>query len=295
MEVNSGFQHYEYLKIVDWLDEKDIHWWYFSQNQLAIHMLEQELINAEIEERAHRINKDRISINPNAIDILREDPDLIDFDSLGSNINGFELLNDYIDEYIVDELSWSGITQNPNMIPIIEENLDKVDWEVLSNNPNAMHIVKYNLDRVDWYYLCSNENAIPIIEEELRLADKYDRDSKIDWIGLSENKNAIHILEENIDDVDWDRLVEYNSNADKLLRYNPDMVIPVKIKKDIKERHIKEDGTYESGIWRDADAFTYDLEKIKEERMELNHELHSIFMHPDNIVDDMFSTLHLYG
>jgi hypothetical protein len=33
-----------------------------------------------------------------------------------------------------------------------------VFWNSLSQNPNAIHILEQNMDKVDWGYLCCNPN-----------------------------------------------------------------------------------------------------------------------------------------
>ena len=66
--------------------------------------------------------------------------------------------------YIVDEnkdLYW--LSDNPNAIPILEQNLDKVGWDCLSRNPNAVHILEKNLDKVDWWFSSKNPNALHLL------------------------------------------------------------------------------------------------------------------------------------
>ena len=82
-------------------------------------------------------------------------------------------------------MDWYYLSQNPNAIHILEQNLDKVDWHNLSCNPNAIHILEQNLDKVSWPDLSANPNAIPILEKHL---------GKVNWRGISENPNALHLL-----------------------------------------------------------------------------------------------------
>ena len=44
----------------------------------------------------------------------------------------------------VKKVNWENLSQNPNAIHILEQNLDKVDWKGLSQNPNAIHILTNN-------------------------------------------------------------------------------------------------------------------------------------------------------
>jgi hypothetical protein len=54
------------------------------------------------------------------------------------------------------------LSENPNAIKILEQNLDKVKWDSLSRNPNAMHILKRNLNKIDWYYISANPSIFEI-------------------------------------------------------------------------------------------------------------------------------------
>jgi len=93
--------------------------------------------------------------------------------------------------------------------------LDKVNyttncWGKLSENPNIIHILENNLCEIDWDYLCLNPEAIPLLEKNI---------DKINWFCLSLNIKAIHILEKNVDKVNWFNLSR-NSSAIQLLKVN---------------------------------------------------------------------------
>ena len=87
-------------------------------------------------------------------------------------------------KYIItrSEMLWWDLSQHPNAICLLEDNLDKVCWDGLSLNPNAIHILKRNLHNVNWELLSANPNAIPILEKHPH---------KIDWYNLSSNSSAI--------------------------------------------------------------------------------------------------------
>ena len=57
----------------------------------------------------NKINWDGLSINPNAIELLKENQDKINWENLSFNINAISLL---------------------------KENQDKIDWWYFSQNPN---------------------------------------------------------------------------------------------------------------------------------------------------------------
>lgn len=56
-----------------------------------------------------------LSKNPNAIDLLKENP---------------------------DKICWWILSSNPNAIDILKDNPDKIDWKYLSLNPNAIELLK---------------------------------------------------------------------------------------------------------------------------------------------------------
>ena len=51
------------------------------------------------------------------------------------NPNAIELLKENI-----DKVDWYFLSSNPNAIEILKENLDKVDWYKLSRNPNIIQL-----------------------------------------------------------------------------------------------------------------------------------------------------------
>ena len=80
---------------------------------------------------------------------------------------------------------WACLSENPNVVPILEQHMDKVNWYRLSQNPNAIHILEKHLDKVNWYWLSSLPNAIPILEKNI---------DKIDWYWLVRSANAVHLM-----------------------------------------------------------------------------------------------------
>src|ERR1700690_2589122 len=59
----------------------------------------------------NKINWYYLSLNPNAIDLLKQNKEKID---------------------------WSWLSQNPNAINLLKQNKEKINWDYLSQNPNAM-------------------------------------------------------------------------------------------------------------------------------------------------------------
>jgi hypothetical protein len=145
-------------------------------------------------------------------------------------------------------IDWHKLSENPNAISILEDNINKIDWNKLTLNPNpkVISIVEqyygsgFVLPDTFWYNLSANPNAIPLLTrmqkvdwrtlsknpnpEAISMIDKHLKANKknindVDWEWLSENPNAISILENYIDHVDWYSL-SMNPNAIPILEKN---------------------------------------------------------------------------
>ncbi len=72
---------------------------------------------------------------------------------LSSNPNAIELLKEN-----KEKINWCYLSLNPNAIEILKENKNKIYWELLSNNPNAIELLKENQNKIDWWYFSRNPN-----------------------------------------------------------------------------------------------------------------------------------------
>ena len=91
-------------------------------------------------------------VSPNAIDLLRDNPDKIDWYWLSSN-------------------------KSPNAIDLLRDNPEKINWDWLSANksPNAIELLRANPDKIYWINL-SKHPAI----------------FKLDYQKLKENKRELN-------------------------------------------------------------------------------------------------------
>ena len=64
-------------------------------------------------------------------------------------INLFIML--FLHWILENRISWYLLSENPNAINLLEQNLDKIIWQYLSGNPNAIHLLEQNLYKIDWY------------------------------------------------------------------------------------------------------------------------------------------------
>ncbi len=140
---------------------------------------------------------------------LIQNPNAINWLLASEHLNG---IHDPWDKY--GNYFWSEISNNPNIIHLLEANQDKIDWKLLSFNPAAIHLLEANPDKIYWPWLSINPNAIHLLETN---------QDKIVWEQLSRNPNAIHLLEANQDKINW-RLLSMNPNAIHLLEANQDKI-----------------------------------------------------------------------
>ena len=84
----------------------------------------------------------------------------VDWDGLSLNCNPNAI---YILEQNIDKINWENLSSNSNAIRLLEQHLDKINWKNLSYNPGAIPLLEKNLDKVDWCGLSENPNAIPLL------------------------------------------------------------------------------------------------------------------------------------
>jgi hypothetical protein len=182
-----------------------------------------------ITKRLYILNSQYLSKNSDAIHILIQNPDLIDWYMLSTNpsLKALEI----IEQNIINDINkkkgietkkqlpiqcdqiysdcsafWRllATNTNPKAVELIEKyfKLNEEDfnfdsdpiefWEILSKNENAIDLLEKYPDYIDWETILENQNpkAIEIIEKNL---DKIYVD---DWPILSGNPKAIHIFKD---------------------------------------------------------------------------------------------------
>jgi hypothetical protein len=147
-------------KIIPYI-HKENYRYYFCKNQHCMDIVE-----------SYPLDKELIALlsqNANAVDLLEQNIEYIDWDSFCLN-------------------------ESPKAIQLIMHYPEKINWLSLSSNPSAIKILEANPDKIDYWGLSFNYNAIHLIEQY---------PEEINWIGLSGNKNALHILEKNRDKIEW--------------------------------------------------------------------------------------------
>ena len=188
----------------DWIPLEKLDWKYLSSNPNAI-----ELLKAN----PQKINWEGLSANSSqyAIEMLKAYPKKIDWFYLSTNQNPYaiELL-----KANPEKIDWEGLSGNPNATKLLKANPEKIDWGWLSSNPSqyAIELLKANPDEIQMSYLSSNPNPYAI---ELLKANP----DEIDWLFLSTNPNpyAIELLKTNPKNIDWEYLSMNPSIFDEIL------------------------------------------------------------------------------
>jgi hypothetical protein len=89
------------------------------------------------------------------------------------NKNAIELLKENI-----DLINWINLCFNKNAIELLRENPEKINWDFLSMNSNAMDLLKENQDKINWSILTKNKgifrkhldtNAIASVSKALNI------------------------------------------------------------------------------------------------------------------------------
>ena len=55
-----------------------------------------------------------------------------------------------------DKIDWVKLSLNPSAIHLLEQNLDKINLWQLSRNQNAIHLLEQNQDKIHWFQLSTN-------------------------------------------------------------------------------------------------------------------------------------------
>jgi hypothetical protein len=141
-----------------------------------------------LEKNKDKIHWGKISINENAIDLIKE---RIEYE-----------LSLTIEEY--------------NNLP------RTIDWDWLCINKNAVNLLKEYPEFIRYDLLCKNENAIDLIKERIEYENTILLDKKINWNWLSENPNAIKLLEKNKEKINI--YLSKNPNGVDLLEKNKNKI-----------------------------------------------------------------------
>jgi hypothetical protein len=190
-----------------------------------------------------------LSENPNAIDYLTENPDLIDWRYLSRNPKAIKLLEMKIKEENKlteaefnllsnkDKISWLDLSDNPKAKKLLEAKFEKealleeydlaqgirrdtflyLNWRRLSANPCAIDLLRKNIGKIDWKQLAINPN-----QEAVELLSLPENIERLEWEGVPpKNSNfntELFNVNETQNNINWSILsLSRNENTMKLL------------------------------------------------------------------------------
>lgn len=182
-DIARGLSYNRNPSCVDLIEQlgRNVMWVSASANPGAIHLLRDK-------KNYDNIHFTNLCGNPSAIDmiedLLKHHPKRVDWFGLSMNPNAIHLL-----EQNPTKIEWFALSFNPNAIHLLEQNLDKVHWDALSANSNAIHLLEQNLNKISWDNLSANPGAVRLLKQH---PDKIN----LSCLATNPNPEAFHLLEE---------------------------------------------------------------------------------------------------
>jgi hypothetical protein len=188
-----------------------------------------------------------LSSNPEAIDILRENPTKIYWKEVAGNPKMYDFLMEHffkLTERQKNRNFWSQLSKNHRAIDLLRQHPDKINWANVSMNEGALELLLDNTEKIDWFKLAFNKNLADFFEKLRQRAEGSTVKTISDlsgeelnvvvgirkkiiksefWKNVSMNENAIKILEENMDKIHWMSLAT-NHKAGRLFIGNEEKI-----------------------------------------------------------------------
>jgi hypothetical protein len=126
-------------KIEEGVGDLVLYWEYIFKNSKAIKIIQDNLTRMnDIPSRSDITCS--LSENSGAIDVLKANPNFIQWYFLSSNPGAIEML-----KANQDKINWSRLSRNPAAINILKVNTNKIYWEELSENPGIFINIRRKL------------------------------------------------------------------------------------------------------------------------------------------------------
>ena len=181
----------------------------------------------EYNKLSNKVDWEYLSMNPNAIELLRANPSKIDWRALSKNPKAIELLKERVayekslglEEYnkLLNRINWLSLSKNSGAVELLKANPAKIHWGSLSENSGAVELLEANPDKIYWGFLSANAEAFKIIIKEYKRDPK---SARINWEGLSSNTDtkAFGLFEDkdNLDKIHWGNLCQ-NTNKKAIM------------------------------------------------------------------------------
>ena len=211
---NLEMKLYDWISIPT--NNKTKYWCSLSENQNAISLLEknQDKINWKYFSKNRSGEKliildnfikgdwFHLSSNPAAIGALLSNRNLIYWLNFSKNdcIDAINIL-----EENPDNIEWYSLSENPSAIKLLEKYPDKINWFLLSSNPNAIPLLEKNQDKLDWVELYKNPSIFKIDKKYMmkkcqlfakELVSKVFDPIRLQKLAKKNNKSIIEILDD---------------------------------------------------------------------------------------------------
>jgi hypothetical protein len=143
------------------LCKSSLDWGALCNNPSAIYLIKKNIEDGGKEVYQNRYN---LSKNPNAVDILKENPELIYWEGLALNTNpeAVRMVTEYLTKNIT-QTERNNIIENlsgnpcPEAIKYVEDHLSELNqWCLLSRNPYGVHLLEKNKSKIDYKMLSLN-------------------------------------------------------------------------------------------------------------------------------------------
>jgi hypothetical protein len=218
-------------EVPDWVDESRLDWISVCKMPQAIRLIEQNpgrvfWSSLSINPAAiHLFDPEKVtpivSCNPNAIDFLYENPDLIYPMELWKNPSPRA-----VELYDVESLNWGVVSQYCSNLDFLQENIDRIDWFKLSSNVYAESIAMLYPERLDWIEVSLNPGMMNLIREYPArvshsyilsntaagdLIREYLPEEKSPWIWdlLCSNPSAVGVMREYKENIVWHKMCRH--------------------------------------------------------------------------------------
>ena len=260
--MNKSFKNCKFI-LRSWIDEDQLDFVGLANNPnpQALEIIKENLkYIIEYEDYNHDHFWGYLFRRDDAIELLREYFEFVDYGGLSFNPKCLEVLSDREDE--INNIDFTWLSRNRNFLPILEKyvevkdnhfkeylrsNLayyyDMTDMDLISkdklnviNESSKNNIVISTLNEIDWDDLSRNSHAFNFLSQNPKHVDWKILSSKpwainlienyldlVDWKELSKNENAIHILEANLSKIDFNNL-SYNKNAIHIIEKNVEKI-----------------------------------------------------------------------
>lgn len=160
-------------------------------------------------------------------------------------------------------MNWSGISQHPNALELLEKYPEKIDW-FFASYANLIPLLEKNMDKVEWVCVCRNHD---ITHQGIRFLEKHvDKLCAKCWSSLSGHPVAVPLLEKYPEHIHW---VSLSQNPAAVHLLEPDKTDWSELSSNPKAMHL---------------LFHLDTERMKQENATFTEELMAYVFQPERLM-----------